>query len=102
MLSPLGHNLQPFRFVSLHQSDKRKLEKRFAPAWSRIDSRTQWIEKYRAVAAERDLQVPTSYEIDCDGQFTHCTWCMLGFFISYITDKDLGAQLEAFGTQNTA
>jgi len=54
MLSPVGHNLQPFRFVSLHQSDKRKLGEAIRTCLEPDDSRQQFIEKYRMVAAQRD------------------------------------------------
>jgi hypothetical protein len=54
MLDPVDHHLQPFRFVSLHQSDKRKLGEAIRTCLEPDDSRQQWIEKYRTVAAERD------------------------------------------------
>jgi len=51
MLSPVGNYLQPFRFVSLHQSDRRRLgaaiQKCLEPA---VDTQP-WIEKYRAAVA---------------------------------------------------
>jgi hypothetical protein len=56
MLDPVGPNLQPFRFVSLHQSDKRKLGEAIRTCLEPDDSRQQFIEKYRAVAADRDLR----------------------------------------------
>ena len=52
MLPPVSRNLQPFRFVALHQSDKRKLGEAIRTCLEPDDSRTQWIEKYR-VAAEK-------------------------------------------------
>jgi len=55
MLSPVSRNLQPFRFVALHQSDKRKLGEAIRTCLEPDDSRTQWIEKYR-VAAEKHGQ----------------------------------------------
>lgn len=55
MLSPVSRNLQPFRFVSLHQNDKRKLGEAIRTCLEPDDSRTQWIEKYR-VAAEKHGQ----------------------------------------------
>ncbi|SRR6266496_1404634 len=54
MLPPVGRHLQPFQFVSLHQSDKRKLGEAIRTCLEPDDSRTQWIEKYRALATERD------------------------------------------------
>jgi|SRR5882762_3359813 len=57
MLSPVGHNLQPFRFVSLHQNDKRKLGEAIRTCLEPDDSRQQFIEKYRTVAAKRDMRV---------------------------------------------
>jgi hypothetical protein len=52
MLAPVNHHLQPFQFVSLHQSDQRKLGEAIRTCLEPDDSRTQWIEKYRTVAAE--------------------------------------------------
>ncbi len=52
MLPPVNGHLQPFRFVSLHQNDKRKLGEAIRTCLEPDDSRTQWIEKYR-VAAEK-------------------------------------------------
>lgn len=56
MLGPVGHNLQPFRFVSLHQNDKRKLGEAIRTCLEPDDSRQQFIEKYRTVAAQRDAR----------------------------------------------
>jgi hypothetical protein len=56
MLSPMGHNLQPFRFVALHQNDKRKLGEAIRTCLEPDDSRQQFIEKYRTVAAQRDMR----------------------------------------------
>jgi hypothetical protein len=54
MLPPVSSHMQPFQFVSLHQSDKRKLGEAIRSCLDPDDSRTQWIEKYRVLAAERD------------------------------------------------
>ncbi len=54
MLPPVSRHLQPFQFVSLHQSDKRKLGEAIRTCLEPDDSRTQWIEKYRALATQRD------------------------------------------------
>ena len=54
MLHPVSSHLQPFEFVSLHQSDKRKLGEAIRSCLDPDDSRSEWIEKYRVLAAERD------------------------------------------------
>lgn len=54
MLHPVSTHLQPFEFVSLHQSDKRKLGEAIRSCLDPDDSRSEWIEKYRVLAAERD------------------------------------------------
>ena len=54
MMAPVSRHLQPFRFVSLHQSDKRKLGEAIRTCLEPDDSRQQFIEKYRVAAAERD------------------------------------------------
>jgi hypothetical protein len=54
MLGPVSNNLQPFQFVSLHQNDKRKLGEAIRTCLEPDDSRQQFIEKYRIVAAKRD------------------------------------------------
>jgi hypothetical protein len=51
MLPPVSNNLQPFRFVSLHQTDKRRLGEAIRTCLEPDNSRQQWIEKYRAAAA---------------------------------------------------
>jgi hypothetical protein len=54
MLTPVSRHLQPFRFVALHQNDKRKLGEAIRTCLEPDDSRTQWIEKYRIAAAKHD------------------------------------------------
>jgi hypothetical protein len=54
MLPPVSSHLQPFEFVSLHQTDKRKLGEAIRSCLDPDDSRSQWIEKYRVLAGERD------------------------------------------------
>ncbi len=54
MLHPVSSHLQPFQFVALHQSDKRKLGEAIRTCLEPDDSRSQWIEKYRTLAVERD------------------------------------------------
>jgi hypothetical protein len=56
MLAPVSSHLQPFQFVSLHQSDKRKLGEAIRTCIEPDDSRTQWIEKYRIVAEKNGIQ----------------------------------------------
>lgn len=55
MLSPLSPNLQPFRFVSLHQTDRRKLGEAIRTCLEPDNSRIEWIEKYRAAAAREEV-----------------------------------------------
>ena len=54
MMAPVSRHLQPFRFVALHQSDKRKLGEAIRSCLEPDDSRQQFLEKYRVAAAGRD------------------------------------------------
>jgi hypothetical protein len=51
MLSPVGNNLQPFRFVSLHQTDRRRLGAAIQTCLEPAVDTQPWIEKYRAAVA---------------------------------------------------
>ncbi len=55
MLGPISPNLQPFRFVSLHQTDRRKLGEAIRTCLEPDNSRLEWIEKYRAAAAREEI-----------------------------------------------
>jgi hypothetical protein len=51
MLSPMGNNLQPFRFISLHHTDRRRLGNAIQNCLEPAVDTQPWIEKYRAAVA---------------------------------------------------
>lgn len=55
MLNPVGTDLQPFRFVSLHPSDQRKLAATIQSSLERNSSDEEWIGKYRAAMAREGM-----------------------------------------------
>lgn len=52
LLNPISHHLQPFRFVSLHPSDQRKLGTVVLSSAQKRNEE-EWIEKYRFATAEQ-------------------------------------------------
>jgi hypothetical protein len=58
LLNPTSFNTQPFRFISLHQNDRRKLGAAITsvlePNLEREIQEREWMEKYRAAILVRD------------------------------------------------
>ncbi|HEY1265605.1 MAG TPA: hypothetical protein VGF06_18905 [Terriglobales bacterium] len=66
LLNPVGYNLQPFRFISLHQNDRRKLGAAITsclePNLERDLQEQEWMDKYRATLAFRDRPKPGRFK----------------------------------------